>query len=248
MVGTTLVNLRKYLNAEIMDEMDETISRAGVAWKNQILNNQQVFLANQHDYLRGKVRVNLSIVPGQQYYDVPDGIDFDHLDKPSYTNMANWRYQVFFGINVNDYNIFNPDLGVRATPIMKWDWVTQDGEMKIQIWPISDSAQTLEFSGLLKIEPMVDDSDTCVIDDMAIVYFTAAEILAKRGAGDAGAKLSKATSYLASLRSGKPSRYETFNIAGEDWGRRTNTDYKRPVVAVGGSGGNDSTGTAIGTG
>lgn len=252
--GTTLVQLRKLLNAEIEDEMDETISNAGIARKNQLLNNQQAFLANQHDYLKGKIRVSLPIVPNQQYYDLPAGIDFDHLDKPQFTVNANWRYQVAFGINTNDYNIFNSDLGVTAIPILRWDLVNvlqpdTTSKLQIQVWPISNAAQSLEFSGILKVTQMVADGDGCVIDDMALVLFTAAEILAKRGAGDAGAKLTKATTYLASLRSGKPSRFESFNISGDDWGRRTNTDYKRPVVAVGGSGGSDAGGApSIGIG
>ncbi len=66
-VGTQLVELRKMLNAEIEDEMDETIAASGIANKNQRLNNMQAFLANQHTYLRGKTRVTLPIVPGQQY-------------------------------------------------------------------------------------------------------------------------------------------------------------------------------------
>jgi len=59
--------------------------------------------------------------------------------------------------------------------------------------------------------------------------------------------LTKATTYLSSLRSGKPSRFESFNISGDDWGRRTNTDYKRPVVAVGGDAANVG-GPSIGIG
>ena len=110
---------------------------------------------------------------------------------------------------------------------------------------------TLEFSGLLPITTMAQDTDTCVIDDMALVYMTAAEILAKRGAGDAQAKLAKAQAYLASIRSGKPGRYETLNISGSDWGVR-HGDYKRPVVAVGGGsdggGGGGSGGPSIGVG
>jgi hypothetical protein len=200
----------------------------------------------------GKIRTSITINPGQRYYDPPTGIDLLHLDKPQFTVNANWRYQVSFGINTNDYNIFNSPLGVTAIPIMRWDLVNVDSgngpQLQIEVWPISSAGQTLEFSGIMPVVPMVADSDTCVIDDLALVLFTAAEILAKRGSGDAGAKLTKATTYLASLRSGKPSRFESFNISGDDWGRRTNTDYKRPVVAVGGSGGNDLGGPSIGIG
>jgi len=250
-VGTTLVQLRKMLNAEIEDEIDETISNAGITRKNQLLNNMQQFLWNQHDYLRGKVRVEAPIPADTQYCDLPTGIDLDHLDKPTYVLMNNWRYEVQFGIKVTDYNVFNSSLGVKSQPIYKFDFVNVDGTLMMEVWPISTVDQTLELSGILPLTQMVSDSDTCVVDDMAIVLFVAAEILAKRGAGDAQAKLAKATAYINSLRSGKPSRYETFNIAGNDWLRRDNDNFKRPVVAVGGGdsgGGGSSGGPSIGIG
>lgn len=250
-VGTSLSDLRKFLNAEIEDEMDETVSNSGITRKNQLLNNSQKFLANQHNYLLGKVRAVLPLTAQQRYYDLPSGIDLAHLDKPTYVNLNNWRYQVNFGINTNDFNIFNSDQSVTAVPVMKWDLVNVGSALQIEVWPIPSSVMSLEFSGVMLVTDMVNDADTCVIDDMAIVYFTSAGILAKRGTGDAQSALAKFNAYIASIRSGKSSRYETFNIGGGEWCYGNGSDYKRPVVAVGGdSGGGGGTGggTAIGTG
>ena len=230
--GTTLVNLRKMLNGELEDELDETIASAGVDTKNQKLNNMQSFLYGQHNFLRGKVRVSLPLTPGQRYYTLPAGIDFDHLDKPQYTTVAGFRYEVYFGIDQPEYNVYRSDLGVQATPVIRWDLVNVAGVLQIECWPIPSTIQTLEFSGQNYPTPMVADSDPCVIDDLLIVLFTAAEMLAKRQAADASAKLAKANAHLASIRSGKPSKHEMFQISGAEpiWSDRYGR--RRPVTGV----------------
>jgi len=213
------------LNAECGEEMDETISPARVAINNQLLNNQQSFLDNQHAYLRGKVRVSLAAVVGQQYYDVPAGIDMDRLEKPEFTNLSNFRYRISFGIGQEDYNIFRSDLGVKASPVMKWDLVNVAGVLKIELWPLPSVAQTIELAGLLPLTQMVNDSDTCVIDDLILVLFTAAELLARHQSADAQAKGAKAKAALQSLKASYPSKFETFNLAGV---RNLSSDFQRP--------------------
>lgn len=235
--GTQLIQLRKLLNAEIDDELDESISTGDIAIKNQKLNNQQAFLANQHNYLLGKTRVTLQLQPGQRFYNVPSGIDFDHLDKPQYTTVAGGPgnngivYEVYFGIDQPEYAVFPTNVGQSFSPCLRWDLVNVNGVLQIEAWPIPNAAQTLEFSGLLKVTQMVSDTDTCVIDDMAIVLFTAAEMLAKSQAADAQAKLAKAQAYLSSLRSGKPSKFETFNMMGK-LNPFVDNNKNRPVIAT----------------
>lgn len=233
-VGTQLSVLRQMLNAECGEEMDESVSPALVAVNNQLLNNQQAFLVNQHAYLRGKVRVSLAAVVGQQFYALPGGIDFDRLEKPEFTNVSNFRYRVSFGIGQDEYNIFRSDLGVRSTPVMKWDLVNTGNGFQIEMWPIPSVAQSLELAGLLPLTQMVADGDTCVVDDLVLVLFTAAEKLARKQSGDAQAKAAKAKAALDSIRASYPSKFETFNLAGVDrvpkgFNRPNN---QRPVVAV----------------
>lgn len=235
-VGTQLSVLRTMLNAECGEEMDETISPARIAVNNQLLNNQQSFLDNQHSFLRGKTVVSLPGVIGQQYYNVPAGIDFDRLEQPTFTNVNNFRYRIGYGIGQEEYNLFRSDLGVTASPVMRWQMVNvgSPAALKIELWPIPSVAQSIVFTGLLPLTPMVLDTDTCVIDDLVLVLFTAAEILARKGSGDAQAKGAKAKAALDSLKASFPIKYETFNLAGEQ--PRFDEFYKgnnrRPVVAV----------------
>jgi len=230
-VGTTLLKLRSMLNAECGQEMDETVSPGKVTLQNQLLNNQQAFLANQHAYLRGKTRVSLTAVVGTQYYALPSGIDFDRLEKPEFTNLSNFRYRIGFGIGQEEYNIFRSDLGVRATPVMKWDLVNVANVLNIELWPIPSTAQTIELAGLIPISEMDTDAKTCVIDDMALVMFTAAEILLRQGSNDAQAKAAKAGAYLNSLKASYPIKHETFNLAGVRQEQRGKHN-QRPVVAT----------------
>ena len=237
-VGTQLSVLRQMLNAECGEEMDESISPARVAINNQLLNNQQAFLFAQHSYLRGKTVVSLPGVVGQQYYNVPAGIDFDRLEQPTFTNVNNFRYRVGYGIGQEEYNLFRSDLGVTASPVMRWQMVNVPVAsvltLQIEMWPIPSVVQSLIFTGLLPLTIMVNDSDTCVIDDLALVLFTAAEILARKESGDAQAKGAKSKAHMDSMKAAFPIKYEVWNISGEQ--PRFDEFYKgnnrRPVVAV----------------
>ncbi|MDE2098691.1 MAG: hypothetical protein KGL39_15665 [Patescibacteria group bacterium] len=232
-VGTQLSVLRTMLNAECGEEMDETISPGLVASNNQLLNNQQAFLDNQHTYLRGKTVVSLAAVVGQQYYDVPAGIDFDRLEEPTFTNVSNFRYRIQYGIGQEEYNLFRSDLGVKASPVMRWQMVNIPA-LQIELWPIPSVPQSIIYTGLLPLAPMVADTDTCVIDDLVLVLFTAAELLARKGSGDAQAKAAKAKAALDSLKASFPSKFDTFNLAGQTphYDGFYKGNNRRPVVAV----------------
>lgn len=233
-VGTQLATLRQMLYAECGEEMNETISPALKSVYNQLLNNQQLFLDNQHAYLRGKVVVGLQGVVGQQYYNIPTGIDFDRLEQPTFTNVASFRYRIGYSIGQEEYNLYRSELGVTASPVMKWQIVTVNGTQQIELWPIPSVAQVIEFTGSLPLSPMVNDTDQCVIDDLVLVLFTAAERLSRQQKADAPAKAAKASLALSGVRAGLPGRFEVWNMSGQ--APKFDGFYKgndrRPVVAV----------------
>lgn len=230
-VGTQLSVLRTMLNAEVGNELDEAIAPGGVGIDNQTLNNQQSFLASQHVFLLRKARVEVDLTIGTQFYPLPGGIDIDRVDKPGFVRIGNtFRYEVWFGIGQPEYNAFDSARGITGSPVRRWDLVDVAGVRKLEVWPVPNAEQTLMLSGTLPVTPMVADTDTCVIDDLLIVLFTAAERLMRNSSPDAQAKLAKANSLLASLRGSAPSRYDSFNISGA--GRRYNEETKRPVVGV----------------
>ena len=235
-VGTQLSVLRTMLNAECGEEMDETVSPALVARNNQVLNNQQAFLYAQHAYLKGKAVVSLQGAVGTQYYNVPGGIDFDHLEHPVFTNVSNFRYRIGYGIGQEEYNLFRSDLGVTASPVMRWQIINigSPAVAQIELWPIPSVLQSIVYTGVLPMTAMVQDTDPCVIDDLALVLFTAAELLARKNLADGQAKAAKAKSHMDALKAAFPSKYEIFNLSGQQ--PRFDEFYKgnnrRPVVAV----------------
>lgn len=214
--------------------MDETIAPALVSINNQLLNNQQTFLDNQHSFLRGKTTVDLAATVGTRYYALPSGIDFDRIESPAYTNVGNFRYRLDYGISQDDYNVYRSDQNVSGSPCFRWQLVNVSSVLKIELWPIPSVAQTITFTGLLPITAMTADSDVCVIDDMALVLFTAVETLARKNSGDTAAKAAKAKAYLDAMKASFPSRYDTFNLAGMETtypGYNRNV-FSRPTVAV----------------
>jgi hypothetical protein len=231
-IGTTLSNLRKMLNAEMGNVLDETVAPGSVDIDNQILNDQQAFLVNQHAFLLQKARAEVALTLGTQYYNFPSTqLDIDRVERPAYVRIGNqFRYRVEFGIGQQEYNAFDSGRGIMGTPVRRWDLVIVNSARKIEVWPIPSADQTLMLAGTLPLTAMVSDSDTCVIDDMLLVLFSAAEKLTRQGQPDAPAKLAKATAYLNSLKASAPSRFDTFNMSGA--GRHFEEDYKRPVVGV----------------
>lgn len=230
-IGTQLSVLRKMLNAECGNVLDETIAPGGVDIDNQILNDEQTFLVNQHSLLLQKARAEIALVQGTQYYTFPTTLDIDRVEKPAYVRIGNqFRYRVDFGIGQQEYNAFDSGRGIQGTPVRRWDIVIVNGVRKVEVWPIPSSPQTLMLAGTLPLVAMVADTDTCVIDDMLIVLFAAAEKLTRNGQPDAQAKIAKATAYLNSLKASTPSKFDSFNLSGA--GRHFEEDYKRPVVGV----------------
>lgn len=232
-IGTELSTLRAMLKAEIGAELDDTVAPGNIALYTRLLNNQQAWLVGEHAFLNWKVRVTLPVTVGTRYYDLPDGIDFQRLEKPVYTNYNGFRYEIHYGISQPHLNVFRSDDGVTGNPVMRWQIVDTGDGRQIEVWPVPQTAQELIFTGVGLVTDMEDDTDTAVVDDLMLVLFTAAEILAREKSADAGAKLAKAQSRLNRLRADAGSEFESFRMHGAGGiGRPFTRDFKRPVVGV----------------
>jgi hypothetical protein len=203
------------LKAEIGVEIDDTISSGDNTRYNRIINNQQLWLGSQHVFLVGKCRVEVALAAGTRYYSIPEStIDIDRMEKQQWVKLANGiRYPVKFGIGQQQYSAYNSET-TEFDPVRRFDFVDQSGTRKLEVWPLPQSVQTLLLSGTLPITAMSSDSATCVIDDLLLVLFSAAEILARDKAADAQAKLAKAQALLMSLRGSQQSKFEMFKVSG----------------------------------
>lgn len=182
---------------------------------NAALVSMQKQLCVDYDWTFLAQEWDLSIAANTQYADIPTQntrgatttINFERPVKVEvfYCN----RYQdVLYGIDSEQYNTSNPDLGQVLDPISHWKFSTNINEAadanEIEVWPMPASAQTLRFSGQRQPLTVSGDSSTFDLDDMLIVYMVAADYLAFRGQPNAPIVLRKAQDRLLKLRAGYP--------------------------------------------
>lgn len=121
----------------------------------------------------------IPMAAGQRHYDVPDGLDFDRI-----TDVRVWwnglPEPIERGIGFDDYATYDPDANERTSPVLKWDVRFTGDHEQIEFWPLPDSAaQSIQFVGIQKFEPLVNDTDKCRLESEVVVLYAAAELLPK---------------------------------------------------------------------
>lgn len=141
----------------------------------------------------------------QRYYDTPDDIQVDNIERIEVYDSGGWR-PLSPGIYGQHYSAHNSDLNERSWPVMRWQ-IHEDED--IELWPIADvngNPKTMEgmlkFTGIRNLKPFVQDSDRADLDDNLLVLFAAAELLAAQGAKDAQLKLDQANQIYRRQRAG----------------------------------------------
>jgi hypothetical protein len=85
----------------------------------------------------------------------------------------------------------------------------------------------------MPIPALSANADTCVLDDLLIVQWTAAKLLARMKSSDAGAMLNEAQETLKKLLGGDNSASQVFNMGGSRHGALRDRDPSQiPTVAV----------------
>lgn len=204
-------------NAETGGALDETVNPGNASALNVMLSNQQKWLVGQHAFLLGKVRTTVALTPGTRYYAFPEStIDIDRLDRDQFIkDSSGIRFLLHFGITAEQYALYDSAADVRLDPVCRWDLVW-DTTLKIEVWPLPATAQTMELSGVKVLSPLTSDSHTADLDDMLIVLFTAAEFLARDKKSDSQAKLAKAQALLNSMRGSRASGLDRMSMAGDN--------------------------------
>lgn len=105
---------------------------------------------------------------------------------------------MMFGINPAQYSLFNPDTDTRSFPVERYQYNELVGNF--ELWPIPSVETTILAWGQIKLPPLVDLSDTSLLDGQLVVMFAAANILARQKDEDAGLVLNKAQQYLVSIQ------------------------------------------------
>lgn len=142
----------------------------------------------------------IPLAAGQRYYDMPEGLDTERITDVRLRWSGNYFVPLDRGISVEDYNAFDPNENQRASPALKWDVRFTGEREQIEIWPLpDDSGQSLRFTGVYKINQLVNDTDQCRLDNEVVTLYAAAELLPK-DSPDKDAKLQLAQEMLRLLK------------------------------------------------
>ncbi len=224
------------LKAELDADLDSTISPGGDAVINVKLSNCQKWLQRNHDFDDLRIRPELTMVPGTRYYDFPV---FD-TNAVLETNLAikvecYWStlwYSVGQGIKLINYNTLNPDLAQRLDPVIYWQkYRASKTSLQLEVWPIPATATKLRLTGQKRLAALAGDADTCELDDLLIVQWTAAKMLAGLKSADAAAMLEEAKRTLQRIIGGDNAPSQKFSMNGSR-GAMRRRDSDRPTVAV----------------
>ncbi len=207
--GTQLRELIDMLRAEIGASLDRSNSMNSLDSHKYALRNTQQWLYENYDWPFLRVSRDKDLAAGQRYYSYPADLPYENI-RAIYTLWgARWQ-PVAHGIDpVADYNTL--DENFRTDPVQRW---ASDTPGQFEVWPVPASPGRLRIEGKLKLTPMREESDPCTLDDLLIVLYAAAKLLARANAGDAPVKLQEAQELLRRLRANQASVKDTPIIMG----------------------------------
>lgn len=240
--GTTLANLRTMLKAELAVDSDSTVSPGGDDVLNATLAAQQRWLACEYDWPFLEVRQDVSMAPGQRYYDFPlsGGNLVFNMEREIRAECywSNLWYSVENGIKAINYNTLNPELGQKLDPVLRWQpyngtpVAPATTTTAFEVWPLPATATRLRLTGQRTLNTLAADTDKADLDDLLIVLFSAAELAARYGDQSAAAKAKRAEMRLQRLRGGIVGPNKVFSMRGSRWDNRRFKNEVRPMVGV----------------
>lgn len=198
-IGAQFLTLRTNLRAELRRSTTVNVGVSDVDSLDRTLNRVYQVLYLMKDWAHLRKVFTLQLATGQRYYDLPTGLNADRVEKVA-VYWAGTPVDLPRGIDFEQMNEFDSDEDERFEPAMRWDVRWAGSAAQIEIWPIpSTGNQKVRFKGIQAITPLVDDEDTCLLDDNLVVLWAAAELAKAADLKDAEDKLQMAQEYLAML-------------------------------------------------
>jgi hypothetical protein len=204
-VGVPLSELRYELLAETFQSLTPAQTTSSTPFYNYQLQRVQREQWNDIEWPHLTIYHDMPMVPGQRYYDYPPELPFDSIFRIWWPQGVNW-VPLDYGINPQTYAAMGGEL-VQAWPPRRWRNCAlytngaTNAAAQFEVWPIppSSTPYSLRIEGNAPLNPLVEDTDTCVIDATLVVLFAAAEILAMQKSESASLKLQKANQYRRML-------------------------------------------------
>lgn len=216
--GKTLSSLLNDLRAETRRSQNVAHNTQAREAQVELLQRTQERLWHDFDWPHLRVRREIELQAGQRYYQPPEDLDIDRIEKLEVRYAETWL-RLDPGIDSRHYAQWDSDLGFRSWPVRRWR-IEEDEQ--IELWPIPDSDTdsvslegTLRATGIRKLRPLIDNNDVADLDNRLIVLYAAAEVLAADGAKDAQLKLTQANNLYSRIR-GQLTPRRSFRMFGED--------------------------------
>jgi len=199
--GATLSQMISDLRDELRRANSSSAGPDDVGSLRRTLNHVYRLLYYSHDWSFLKTRFPaITFNTGQRYYDFPAGLDPDRITDVKLAWSGNF-VDIERGIDIADFNAFDPEADERTSPAIKWDVTFTGTKEQIEIWPLPDStAQSLRFTGVYACSELIDNDDRCRLESELVVLFAAAELLKAQKSEDADAKLAQAQSLLSLIK------------------------------------------------
>lgn len=226
--GTLLSALLTKLKAEVGDSLDATATGKDSVYA-QLLSNKQQWLSTEFSWPFLEHRWDVAMVAGTRYYTLPTipstgdlgptvAINLEHSVKTEVQFGSKWQ-DVDAGIGSQEFNFIDSDAGLTLDPVQRWRLATDSSDAananKFEVWPVPGIATIFRFTGQRAVTDLVVAGDKADLDDMLLVYFVAAELLARANQKDAQLKANLAQQRLIRLRGSYPVRQRKTVIGGQ---------------------------------
>lgn len=197
-LGTLIDDLR----AELQDSTQSALGQTNRDILTRHLQATQSYLWLKYSWPFLKVREDLDLSAGLQYYTLPSNIAPESVYEVRQKWSSIWSDPLDRGIGADQYNSLDSDDDTRADPVQRWDLVSVSNVVQLEVWPLPATNQTdaLRVTGKRSLRAFVSDSDTCDLDSELLVKWTAGRILKRRQAAEANFVQAEANEILTSLR------------------------------------------------
>ena len=203
MRGTTLVKMLDDLRAEARLSLNPAHNAQNRSSQVKALQREQERLWEDFDWPHLRIYPQLPVQNGQRYYETPANMNIERIERIEIFIDGSWR-KLEPGIDAGHYTAWNSDLDARSWPPRRWQF---NEDEDIELWPIPNTDTdpltmngTLRFTGIRDLNPLVADDDRADLDDIMLVGFCAAKMLAASGAKDAKLAFDAASARYARIR------------------------------------------------
>jgi hypothetical protein len=204
-LGVALSELRRELRAEIYSSLLPAHGLSAVDMQNVILERTQRELWRQYEWPHLEYRIDIDVDPLTQFLDYPSSMPFESVlslwynDDPD--NQQPWvRLRYGFDDWINEtLQSYPPSRWRNVAYVDPTTGLTDVSKAQAQLWPVPNQAISMRWKGQAPLNPLVADTDKCMIDSTAIVLTAASELLGAQKTETAAMKGNKAQAYIRRL-------------------------------------------------